>query len=87
MRALAQEGTDEQMKLIGQLERKRMESVQCYAGIRGSHNIAESSDVPGEKMKLYEKLWWTPVHQKCACPRRDGSCCAGRTRAWRRRRA
>jgi len=69
MRALAQEGTDEQMKLIGQLERKRMESVQCYAGIRGSHNIAESSDVPGEKMKLYEKLWWTPVHQEVRVPK------------------
>src|SRR5262249_33030913 len=56
--------SDEQMKLIGQIERSRMEQVQCYAGVRGSHNIAEASDVADEKMKLYERLWWTHVHQE-----------------------
>ena len=39
-----------------------MEAVQCYIGVRGSHNIAEMSDVPKEKMELYEKHWWHPVH-------------------------
>src|SRR4051794_34366902 len=54
MRALYQAATPEQMKLIGQVERLRMENVQCYAGVRGSHNISETSDVPPEKMDLYE---------------------------------
>jgi aminopeptidase len=63
LRALYQAATEEQMRLIGQVERQRMEGVQCYCGVRGSNNIAEMSDVPKEKMTLYEKLWWTPVHQ------------------------
>lgn len=64
LRSLYLAATEEQMSLIGQVERLRMESVQCYAGIRGSHNIAETSDVPADKMRLYEKFWWTPVHQE-----------------------
>ncbi|HUB26111.1 MAG TPA: aminopeptidase [Tepidisphaeraceae bacterium] len=63
LRALYQVSTEEQMRLHGQIERQRMEAVQCYAGVRGSHNISEMSDVPKEKMDLYERLWWTPVHQ------------------------
>jgi aminopeptidase len=63
LRALYQVSTEEQMRLLGAVERQRMEAVQCYAGVRGSHNISEMSDVPKEKMDLYERLWWTPVHQ------------------------
>jgi aminopeptidase len=68
-RALYCNASDEQMKLIGQIERKRMEAVDCYMGIRGSHNIAEMSDVPKDKMTLYEKYWWTPVHQEVRVPK------------------
>jgi aminopeptidase len=63
MRALVQSASEAQMRFLGEVETKRMEGVQCYAGIRGSHNITEMSDVPPEKMELYEKLWWKPVHQ------------------------
>jgi aminopeptidase len=63
LRALYTNATEEQMRLIGQVERARMEAVQCYCGVRGSHNISEMSDVPKEKMALYERHWWTPVHQ------------------------
>jgi aminopeptidase len=63
-RALFNHASPEQMKLIGQVERLRMENVQCYAGIRGSHNISETSDVPSEKMDLYEKYWWKHVHSE-----------------------
>jgi aminopeptidase len=62
LRALYSAATEEQMKTIGEIERKRMESVQCYIGIRGSNNISELSDIPGEQMSLYEKYWWHPVH-------------------------
>ncbi|MGA2230251.1 MAG: aminopeptidase [Tepidisphaeraceae bacterium] len=63
LRALYTSATEEQMRLIGQVERQRMEAVQCYCGVRGSHNISEMSDVPKDKMTLYERHWWTPVHQ------------------------
>ncbi|WP_428939709.1 aminopeptidase [Fontivita pretiosa] len=69
LRALFQCASEEQMKLIGLVERERMQAVQCYIGVRGSHNISEMSDVPREKMELYERLWWKPVHSDCRVPR------------------
>ncbi|HEX8325520.1 MAG TPA: aminopeptidase [Tepidisphaeraceae bacterium] len=68
-RELIKHGTTEQMQFIGQVEQQRMDGMQCYAGVRGSHNIAEMSDVPPEKMELYEKLWWAPVHQSIRVPK------------------
>ncbi len=62
LRALYRTATEEQMRLIGEVERKRMESVNCYIGVRGSNNINELSDVPPERMALYEKFWWHYVH-------------------------
>src|SRR5215204_6369644 len=61
-RALMQSGTEEQWDLIADVERKQMESVQCYVGARGSHNVSELSDVPSEKQKLYESTVWKRVH-------------------------
>ena len=68
LRALYSVATEEQMRTIGKIERERMESVQCYIGIRGSHNIAEMSDVPTDKMALYEKHWWHVVHSEVRVP-------------------
>jgi aminopeptidase len=68
-RALFCNASDEQMKLIGSIEKKRMESCQCYIGVRGSRNIAEMSDVPKEKMAMYERHLWTPVHQDVRVPK------------------
>lgn len=69
IRALNLVATEAYAKLLGQLEKARMEAMDCYAGLRGSHNIAESSDVPREQMSLIEKLHWTPVHQEVRVPR------------------
>ncbi|MCW3096306.1 MAG: Leucyl aminopeptidase [Chthonomonadaceae bacterium] len=68
LRALYQAATEEQMQTIGKIEKARMESVQCYIGVRGSHNIAEMSDVPPDKMELYEKHWWHEVHSGVRVP-------------------
>jgi aminopeptidase len=68
-RALLQLASDEQMKLIGAVERARMEQVQAYVGLRGSHNITEQSDVPSERMALFEKLVWHPVHSEVRVPK------------------
>lgn len=62
LRALYNAATEEQMRTIGAIERARMEAVQCYIGVRGTHNISELSDVPRDKMSLYEKHWWEHVH-------------------------
>src|SRR4051794_5595716 len=46
-----------------------MERAQCYVGIRGSNNISEMSDVAKDRMDLYERLWWTPVHVQVRVPK------------------
>lgn len=69
LRALYSVATEAQMQTIGEIERARMEAVQCYVGIRGTHNISEMSDVPPERMALYEKLWWKPVHSEVRVPK------------------
>jgi aminopeptidase len=69
LRALYIHATEEQMRFIGQVERARMEGVQCYISIRGSHNISEYSDIPSERYSLYEKHWWDYVHSQVRVPK------------------
>ena len=63
-RALMINGTSEQWNLIADIERKQMESVQCYIGARGSQNVTELSDVPLEKQRIYESTVWKRVHHE-----------------------
>ena len=62
IRALYRDATEDQMKLIGEYESFRMDRMDAYIGLRGNLNISELSDVPHEKMKLYQTHWWQPVH-------------------------
>ena len=61
-RSLILNASDEQMGLIADSEVLRMSNVQAYIGFRGNFNITEWSDIPKEKMKLYEKHVWQRVH-------------------------
>lgn len=61
-------GDAEAMKLAGATEVFRMKQVQAYIALRGSHNIAEMSDVPHPAMDLYGKHWRTPVHFEIRVP-------------------
>jgi aminopeptidase len=62
LRTLYSCGSKENIGLAGELERRRMEEMQAYIGIRGTANSNQFSDVPAEKMDLYQGLWWKPVH-------------------------
>jgi aminopeptidase len=64
LRELWKHGSPKQLKLIGTLEASRMKQVQAYIGIRAADNVSEMSDVPTDKMKLYEAHIWDPVHLK-----------------------
>jgi len=61
-RALMMHGSQSQWDLIKDVEKLRMENVQCYVGIRGNPNVSELSDVPADKQKLYESTVWKQVH-------------------------
>lgn len=54
--------TEEQMSLKAKIDAAEMEQMDCYVGVRGSDNVSELSDVPGEKMQIYETYYQTPVH-------------------------
>jgi len=51
-RELAREATDEQYRSLGAIELERIKRMDAYIALRGSSNIFEASDVPGERVKL-----------------------------------
>lgn len=68
LRELYRNAVKDGMKLIGDLETERMKQMDAYIALRGGHNITELSDVPDNKMKLYQKYWWQPVHLDIRVP-------------------
>jgi len=48
--------TEEQVALAAGVELGRMQKMQAYIALRGSHNIFENSDVPADRMKLHSRL-------------------------------
>jgi aminopeptidase len=68
-RALMHHASESQMALIAEVERLAMSNVDAYIGLRGNHNIAELSDVPEQKHKLYKDHVWKKVHQEVRVPR------------------
>jgi aminopeptidase len=54
--------SEEQLKIIAEYELGRMKKMDAWIGIRGLINSKELSDVPSQKIQLYEKLWLKPVH-------------------------
>lgn len=69
LRSIYQTATKEQMQLIGGFERNRMEAMDAYIGIRGAANSSEFTDVPHDRMDLYQQHWWQPVHTEVRVPR------------------
>jgi aminopeptidase len=61
-RKLLQNATEARMKIIAECELDRMKKMDAYIAVRGIFNAKEFSDVPGDKMSLYERLWLQPVH-------------------------
>lgn len=60
--------TREQLELMAKVDGEEMDAMDCYVGIRGSENAAELSDVPPERMRLYETYYSTPVHHERRVP-------------------
>ena len=46
---------DRHAAVVRDIEMFRMKKVQAYIAIRGSANVSEASDVPGDRMALYSK--------------------------------
>ncbi|MGV3721408.1 MAG: aminopeptidase, partial [Actinomycetota bacterium] len=67
LRELYRHATEEQMTLIGELELARMRAMDGYIGLRNYPNATELADVPAERMALYQRHWWKPVHSDVRC--------------------
>ncbi len=53
LRKLYRNASEEQLQLMADIERKQMQAMDAYIGLRAGDNINELSDVPAEQMKLY----------------------------------
>ena len=62
VREVVRNATEAQMRLMGEVERLRMERVQAYIALRGARNISEMADVPDDKLALYNAHFLKPVH-------------------------
>lgn len=61
--------TKEQMEDMAKVDALEMGMMDCYIGVRGSDNVSELSDVPPDKMTLYETHYSTPVHHEIRVPK------------------
>ncbi len=61
-RELLLNASEDQTKLIGEMELNWMKKMDVYIGVRGGLNVNEMSDVPQNKMKLYQENILKPVH-------------------------
>lgn len=68
-RALIMGATKEQYKMVAKYEAARMKDMDAYIGVRSGENATELSDVPPEKMEIYEKYFWEEVHGKIRVPK------------------
>ena len=61
-RELLMGATEEQYKLLAEVDSLKMKQMDAYIGIGANDNTAELADVPSEKMDLYEKIYSKAVH-------------------------
>lgn len=69
LRSLYRTGTETNLGAAGEFERARMQRMHAYVGIRGAANSSQFADVPHERMDLYQKHWWHPVHSEVRVPK------------------
>jgi aminopeptidase len=63
-RELLRGAEEDQYRLIADYELVRMQAVDAYIALRGSHNITEHSDVPPDRMRLALKLLQPVLEQR-----------------------
>ncbi|ACV64348.1 peptidase M29 aminopeptidase II [Desulfofarcimen acetoxidans DSM 771] len=68
-RSLLINASEEQLKMMAKYEAARMEDMDAYIGIRSGNNSAELSDVPQDKLELYNKYFINEVHMKIRVPK------------------
>ncbi|MCE5199886.1 MAG: aminopeptidase [Armatimonadota bacterium] len=60
-RSIVMNATEEQMRVLGKRDLEFMKEMQCYIALRGGYNITEMSDIPEDRMKIFQEYWQRPV--------------------------
>ncbi len=60
---------EEQLKYMAERDCAQMRDMDCYVAVRGAENVAELSDVPADKMKMYELIYRKAVHTDIRVPK------------------
>lgn len=68
-RALLMEGQDKQYEMQADFEAYVMKQMDAYISLRSGTNISELSDVPHDKMTMYEKTVGNKVHRDIRVPK------------------
>ncbi|KGE16687.1 aminopeptidase [Paenibacillus wynnii] len=63
-RSMLKYATRESLQTWAEIDLNRMKQMDCYIGIRAGENVNDLSDVPEEKMKLYNSLYSHPIHSE-----------------------
>lgn len=67
-RALIRRATEEQMEAQARFELARMKEMDCYIGFTALRNMSAWSDVPADKVGLYNKTVTQKVHMEQRVP-------------------
>lgn len=68
-RAMLMNCSEEQLEAMAEIDALEMSKMTCYIGVRGGENSAELSDVPAEKLSLYQKIYSKKVHGEIRVPK------------------
>lgn len=64
LREILMGATEESLKAQAEWEAVRMKAMDCYIGFSGGGNVNELSDVPSDKMNLYQTQIFREIHSK-----------------------
>ena len=67
-RALLLDAPAEQVELQAEFEQARMAKMNCFIGYNAWRNLSAWSDLPGDKMGLYNQNIWKKVHIETRLP-------------------
>ena len=61
--------SEEQLDIMSEVDSLMMSKMDCFIGVRGADNAFELADVLPEKMTMYNKLYYSPVHHDIRIPK------------------
>lgn len=61
--------TEEQARLMAELDKAKMEQMDAYIAIRNADNIFESTDVPQDVAAMFSRVYGQPVHMETRLPK------------------